>query len=194
LLTTIAMENVNICCDLIEAAFDKIGPHGSWKQFNQEIGQTSRSPSAGGEREASDRGFEMVRAAYFDGEGLGAYFLKGFLPCGDMRGQTIATIINSRYGYLGRSRGDDQDPGPAVPSRQRPLASPGVGAGRVRRSGTGNPGGIIPGVPAASWVVSADTTRPFHKLYSSNSGSRLSIDLHITRRRQIKSIARQGVS
>jgi hypothetical protein len=91
------LENINVGCDLIETALKKIGPKGTWAQFNEAVGRTSVSTDTKvGSKH--DGGFEMIRAAFFRGEGLGRDFLVKFLPCGDMRGQTINEIINARYG------------------------------------------------------------------------------------------------
>lgn len=93
--TAVAMENIGKGCDIIEKALKKIGKDGTWKEFNEALG---RSVPAGTEvRSKHDGGFEKVRDAYFEGEGLGRSFLADFLPCGKMRHGTISTVVNERY-------------------------------------------------------------------------------------------------
>lgn len=91
----IAFENIGKGCDLIEAAFKKIGPDGTFEKFAAEIG---RDVSTDTTRTLKDHGFEQVRNDYFAGEGLGRVFLVEYLPCGKMRSNTISTVLEERYG------------------------------------------------------------------------------------------------
>lgn len=95
---TLAIENVKVGCELIERALKKIGKNGTWDEFNEAIGRTSVTTVTKVDREKHDGGFEMIRNAYFNGEGLGRRFLVGFLPCGNMRDATIQEIVAARYG------------------------------------------------------------------------------------------------
>jgi hypothetical protein len=52
------MENINVGCDLIEAALKQIGPQGTWEEINKEIGSV---PAGTEPRGAHDFGFEKVR-------------------------------------------------------------------------------------------------------------------------------------
>jgi hypothetical protein len=83
------LENVNIGCNLVEAALRKIGKAGTWSEFNEAVG---RSVPVGTKR-LNDHGFEMIRNAFHRGEGIGRRFLVSFLPCGNMRSATINEII-----------------------------------------------------------------------------------------------------
>jgi len=77
LTPAILVENINKGCELIEKTFDRLGQECSWEEFNKAMG---RSAPGGRDRLSSDHGFEKVRSAYFDGEGLGRRFLAEFLP------------------------------------------------------------------------------------------------------------------
>ena len=91
----VAIENIGKGCDLIEKALKKVGKNGSWEEFNEAVGRSV--PVGTLARDPDNHGFERVRNAYFDGEGLGRAFLSEFLPCGTMRAATISTVINERY-------------------------------------------------------------------------------------------------
>jgi len=91
----VAIENVNVGCDMVERALKKIGKKGTWEDFNSALGKATVSVDTVGHTNGS---FERVRNAFFNGEGLGRQFLIAFLPCGDMRSATIQEIVSSRYG------------------------------------------------------------------------------------------------
>ena len=91
----VALENVNVGCDIIEAGLKKIGKNGTWENFLEVIG---RVVPVGTTRHHNNHGFEQVRNAFFEGEGLGRRFLVDFLPCGNMRPATINEIVGARYG------------------------------------------------------------------------------------------------
>jgi len=93
--TAIAIENIGKGCDLIEKALKKIGKDGTWEEFNEAVGRVV--PVGTTVRDKHDGGFEQVRNAFFENEGLGRRFLSEFLPCGKMRAATITTVINERY-------------------------------------------------------------------------------------------------
>lgn len=105
LTTTVIMENVSVGCDLIEGALKKAGKTGTWEEFNNTMG---RSVPLGTERGGNDHGFEKVRTAFFEGEGIGRGFLAEFLPCGKIRSSTISEIVNSRYGESRRQAKEQQ--------------------------------------------------------------------------------------
>lgn len=92
----VVMENINVGCDLIEAALKKIGKSGTWEEFNETVGRVVSTDTA--LRDKRDGGFEQVREAFFRGEGIGRSFLAEFLPCGRIRTNTISEVINTRYG------------------------------------------------------------------------------------------------
>jgi hypothetical protein len=90
----IAMENVNVGCDIIERGLKTAGKGGTWEEFNEAIG---RVVSAGTTRSDNGHGFEQVRNAFFAGEGLGRAFVTDFLPGGHLRSNTLSTILSARY-------------------------------------------------------------------------------------------------
>jgi hypothetical protein len=92
----LAMETVETGCELIERALKKVGPEGSWEEFNDVIGRNLVVP-AGTTKTWGDHGFEQVRNAFFEGEGLGRGFLADFLPGGRVRKDAISTITAARY-------------------------------------------------------------------------------------------------
>ena len=53
----VALENVNVGCDLIEAGFKKVGKNGTWEQFNEAIG---RSVPVGTDRDADRHKFDSA--------------------------------------------------------------------------------------------------------------------------------------
>ena len=91
--TAVALENIGKGCDLIEKALKKVGKDGTWHDFNEALGKESVPVGT----LSPGQGFERVRNAFFEGEGLGRAFLADFLPCGKMRAATISTVINERY-------------------------------------------------------------------------------------------------
>jgi hypothetical protein len=91
--TAVAMENIGKGCDLIEKALKKVGKDGTWHDFNEALGKESVPVGT----LSPGQGFERVRNAFFEGEGLGRGFLAEFLPCGKMRAATISTVVNERY-------------------------------------------------------------------------------------------------
>jgi hypothetical protein len=58
----IALENVNVGCDLIEKALKKIGRNGTWQAFNEAVG---RSEVPHGVPHQKISAFEKVRNAFF---------------------------------------------------------------------------------------------------------------------------------
>ena len=92
----VALENVNVGCDLVEAALNKIKKNPTWEAFNEALGRAVSTDTT--LRHKNNGGFEQVRNAYYSGEGLGRRFLVEFLPCGNMRSATINEIVGARYG------------------------------------------------------------------------------------------------
>lgn len=90
----VALENINVGCDIVESGLKKVGKNGSWQEFNEAVGRQAGpvGPTSNG------RAFEQVRNAFFRGEGLGHSFLVAYLPCGKMRQATVKEIIGARYG------------------------------------------------------------------------------------------------
>ena len=91
----IAMENINTGCELVEKAFKAIGRKGTWEDYNEALGRSV--PAETDPRNKFDGGFEKVRDAFFDGEGIGRVFIVDELPCGRIRKNAISAILNSRY-------------------------------------------------------------------------------------------------
>jgi ParB-like nuclease family protein len=92
---TVAMENVNKGCDLVEKAFKTIGRNGTWSEYNAALGRVVSADTT--PRRKHDGGFEQVRNAFLEGEGIGRRFIVDELPCGKMRGNAVSAILNSRY-------------------------------------------------------------------------------------------------
>ena len=97
LTTAMVMENINVGCDLIEYALEEIGPDGTWVEFNKAMGRVVPTGTPRGQSE-NGHGFEQVRKAFHEGEGIGRGFLVDFLPGGHIRHTTISEVVNARYG------------------------------------------------------------------------------------------------
>jgi ParB-like nuclease family protein len=77
--TEIAFENVECALNLLEKAFREIGPEGTWEEFNKALGR-NLSVERSTLKIWGGHGFERVRKAFFEGEGIGSGFVKDFVP------------------------------------------------------------------------------------------------------------------
>jgi hypothetical protein len=92
----IAFENVEVGVDLMEKAFGKIGPTGTWEDFNGALGRSAVRARTAVDEKA--HGFETARDHWFEQGTIGRRFITEVLEVRRLHGNTINTVIQSHYG------------------------------------------------------------------------------------------------
>ena len=123
----IAFENVEACLEMLERAFDAIGPEGTEKAFYGHLGlvvPAGTTKSKSGQDRRDGNSFEQVKSDYHAGKGIGRRFLDRFLGDDDkLSNSDINEILKSHYAAKAETEAEQAET-EAQEAEQAAAASP----------------------------------------------------------------------